>query len=86
MSFWGWPLTPKTTLIKIKRHHIRKVFTRYRLPKNGFLMEESIIQTTEKNAVVQDWSLKTQKEQGIFTERYGDIANLIAVNVDERLI
>ncbi|KAK5841575.1 hypothetical protein PVK06_003896 [Gossypium arboreum] len=89
-------------------------------------MEELIIQTTKKNAVVRDWSLKTQKEKvdslvegcianlpehvtvnvrqnnledlvqvwnqwdsdtrGIFTERYGDIANLIAVNVDERLI
>ncbi|KAK5835165.1 hypothetical protein PVK06_010851 [Gossypium arboreum] len=89
-------------------------------------MEESIIQTTEKNAVVRDWSLRTQKEKwdslmegcipnlpehvtvnvrqnnlddltriwrqwdsdtrGIFTERYGDIASLIAVNIDERLI
>ncbi|KAK5812476.1 hypothetical protein PVK06_027906 [Gossypium arboreum] len=108
------------------RHHIRKVLTRDRLPKNGFLMEESIIQTTERNATVRDWSLKTQKERGdslmegcmanlpehvtvnvrqnnledlvrvwnqwdsdtrgIFTERYGDIANLIAVSVDERLI
>ncbi|KAG8497958.1 hypothetical protein CXB51_007352 [Gossypium anomalum] len=83
------------------------------LPKNRFLMEELIIQTTEKNAVVRDWSLKTQKEKGdslmegcvsnlpehvtvnnqwdldtrgIFTERYGDIANLIAINVDEQLI
>ncbi|KAG8481070.1 hypothetical protein CXB51_025792 [Gossypium anomalum] len=75
--------------------------------------------TTEKNAVVRDWSLKTQKEKGdslmegcvsnlpehvtvnvrqnnledldsdtrgIFTERYGDIANLISINVDEQLI
>ncbi|KAG8485379.1 hypothetical protein CXB51_021282 [Gossypium anomalum] len=107
-------------------HHIRKVLTRDRLPKNGFLMEELIIQTTEKNVVVRDWSLKTQKEKGdslmegcvsnlpehvtvnvhqnnledlvriwnqwdsntrgIFTERYRDIANLIAINVDERLI
>ncbi|KAG8490465.1 hypothetical protein CXB51_013647 [Gossypium anomalum] len=89
-------------------------------------MEELIIQTTEKNAVVRDWSLKTQKEKGdslmegcvsnlpehitmnvhqnnledlvriwnqwdldtrgIFTERYGDVANLIAINVDEQLI
>ncbi|KAG8480487.1 hypothetical protein CXB51_024689 [Gossypium anomalum] len=89
-------------------------------------MEELIIQTTEKNAVVWDWSLKIQKEKGdslvegcianmpehvtvnvrqnnledlvriwnqwdsdtkgIFTKRYGDIANLIAINVDERLI
>ncbi|KAG8493036.1 hypothetical protein CXB51_010354 [Gossypium anomalum] len=72
-------------------------------------MEELIIQTTEKNAVVRDWSLKTQKEKGdslmegcvsnlpehvtvnwdsdtrgIFTERYEDIANLIAINVDEQ--
>ncbi|KAG8490352.1 hypothetical protein CXB51_016091 [Gossypium anomalum] len=89
-------------------------------------MEELIIPTTEKNAVVRDWSLKTQKEKGdslvegcianlpeyvtvnahqnnledlvwiwnrwdsdirgIFAERYGDIANLIAVNIDEHLI
>ncbi|KAG8502459.1 hypothetical protein CXB51_000407 [Gossypium anomalum] len=89
-------------------------------------MEELIIQTTEKNVVVWDWSLKTQKEKGdslmegcvsnllehvtvnvrqnnledlvriwnqwdsdtrgIFTEKYGDVANLIAINVDERLI
>ncbi|KAG8485412.1 hypothetical protein CXB51_021213 [Gossypium anomalum] len=89
-------------------------------------MEELIIPTTEKNAMVRDWSLKTQKEKGdslvegcianlpeyvtvnvrqnnledlvwiwnqwdpdtrgIFTKRYGDIANLIAVNIDERLI
>ncbi|KAL1144489.1 hypothetical protein V6Z11_A11G235500 [Gossypium hirsutum] len=108
------------------RHHIRKVLTRDRLPKNGFLMEESIIQTTENNVVVRDWSLKTQKEKGdslvkgcianlpehvtmnvhqnnledlvqvwnqwdsdtrgIFTERYEDIASLIAVNIDEKLI
>ncbi|KAG8474567.1 hypothetical protein CXB51_031312 [Gossypium anomalum] len=107
-------------------HLIRKVLTRDRLPKNGFLMEELIIQTTEKNTVVQDWSLKTQKEKGdslmegcvsnlpehvtvnvrqnnleglvriwnqwdldtrgIFAERYEDVANLIATNVDERLI
>ncbi|KAK5846666.1 hypothetical protein PVK06_002963 [Gossypium arboreum] len=108
------------------RHHIRNVLTKDQLPKNGFLMEESIIQTTEKNAVVRDWSLETQKEKGdslregcianlpehvtvnvrqnnledlvrvwnqwdsgtrgIFTERYGDIANLIVVNINERLI
>ncbi|KAG8485281.1 hypothetical protein CXB51_021842 [Gossypium anomalum] len=37
---------------------------RDRLPKNDFLMEELIIQTTEKNAVVRDWSLKIQKEKG----------------------
>ncbi|KAG8490233.1 hypothetical protein CXB51_015977 [Gossypium anomalum] len=69
-------------------------------------MEELIIQTTEKNAVVRDWSLKTQKEKGdslmegcvsnlpehdsdtkgIFPKRYGDIAHLIAINVDEQLI
>ncbi|KAG8480394.1 hypothetical protein CXB51_025097 [Gossypium anomalum] len=89
-------------------------------------MEELIIQTTEKNVMVWDWSLKTQKEKrdsliegcvsnlpehvtvnvrqnnledlvriwnqwesdtrGIFTERYGDVANLIAINVDRRLI
>ncbi|KAG8485380.1 hypothetical protein CXB51_021664 [Gossypium anomalum] len=74
-------------------------------------MEELIIQTIEKNVMVRDWSLKTQKEKGdslmegcvsnlpehvavnwdsdtrgIFTERYGDIANLIAINVDEQLI
>ncbi|XP_052887627.1 uncharacterized protein LOC128296451 [Gossypium arboreum] len=89
-------------------------------------MEESIIQTTEKNAVVRDWSLRTQKEKGaslmegcipnlpehvtvnvrqnnlddltqiwrqwdsdtrdIFTKRYGDIASMIAVYIDERLI
>ncbi|KAG8496456.1 hypothetical protein CXB51_009049 [Gossypium anomalum] len=92
-------------------HHIRKVLIRDRLPKNGFLMEELIIQTTEKNFVVRDWSLKIQKEKGdslvegcianlpehvtvnwdsdtkgIFVERYGDIANLIAINVDKKLI
>ncbi|KAG8472142.1 hypothetical protein CXB51_036833 [Gossypium anomalum] len=89
-------------------------------------MEESITQITEKNAVVRDWSLKTQREKGdslvegcvanlpehttvnvrqnnledlvrvwnqwdsdirgIFTERYGDIAHLITVRVDEQLI
>ncbi|KAL1181395.1 hypothetical protein V6Z11_A02G046000 [Gossypium hirsutum] len=89
-------------------------------------MEESITQLTEKNAVVRDWSLKTQKEKGdslvegcianllehvtvnvrqnnledlirvwnqwdldtrgIFTEKYGDIAHLITINIDERLI
>ncbi|KAG8501927.1 hypothetical protein CXB51_004587 [Gossypium anomalum] len=107
-------------------HHIRKVLTKDRFPKNGFLMEESIIQTTEKNTVVRDWFLKIQKKKGdslvegcianlpehvtvnvrqnnledlvriwnqwdsdtkgIFVERYGDIAHLIAINVDERLI
>ncbi|KAL1128299.1 hypothetical protein V6Z11_A13G239600 [Gossypium hirsutum] len=89
-------------------------------------MEESITQVTEKNVVVRDWSLKTQKvkgdnltegcisnlpehvtsnirqnnledftqiwkqwdsdTRGIFTEKYGDIAHLIAVNIDEQLI
>ncbi|KAG8503903.1 hypothetical protein CXB51_001856 [Gossypium anomalum] len=43
-------------------------------------MEESIIQTTEKNAV---WDSDTR---GIFTERYGDIASLIVVNINEGLI
>ncbi|KAK5770686.1 hypothetical protein PVK06_046839 [Gossypium arboreum] len=86
-------------------------------------MEESITQITEKNAVVRDWSLKTQRDKGdslvercaanlpeqitvnvrqnnledlvqiwnqwdsdtrdIFTERYGDIAHLITIRVDE---
>ncbi|KAG8481276.1 hypothetical protein CXB51_026109 [Gossypium anomalum] len=89
-------------------------------------MEESITQITEKNAMVRDWSLKTQREKGdslvegcvanlpehitvnvrqnnledlvqiwnqldsdtrgIFTERYGDIAHLITIRVDEQLI
>ncbi|KAG8485230.1 hypothetical protein CXB51_021367 [Gossypium anomalum] len=89
-------------------------------------MEELIIPTIEKNTMVWDWSLKTQKEKGdslvegcisnlpeyvtvnvrqnnledlvwiwnqwdsdtrdIFAERYGDIAHLITINVDERLI
>ncbi|KAG8473987.1 hypothetical protein CXB51_033535 [Gossypium anomalum] len=89
-------------------------------------MEESITQIIEKNAVVRDWSLKTQREKGdslveesvanlpehttvnvrqnnledlvrvwnqwdsdtrgIFTERYGDIAHLITIRVDEQLI
>ncbi|KAG8502393.1 hypothetical protein CXB51_000451 [Gossypium anomalum] len=89
-------------------------------------MEESITQIIEKNAVVRDWSLKTQREKGdslveesvanlpehttvnvrqnnlddlvrvwnqwdsdtrgIFTERYGDIAHLITIHVDEQLI
>ncbi|KAG8474206.1 hypothetical protein CXB51_033536 [Gossypium anomalum] len=89
-------------------------------------MEELITQITEKNAVVRDWSLKTQREKGdslvegcvanlpehitvnvcqnnledlvrvwnqwdsdtrgIFTERYGDIAHLITIRVDEQLI
>ncbi|KAG8500522.1 hypothetical protein CXB51_002659 [Gossypium anomalum] len=78
-------------------------------------MEESITQITEKNAVVQEWSLKTRREKGdslvegsvanlpehttvnvrqnnledlvgIFTERYGDIAHLITIRVDEQLI
>ncbi|KAL1185869.1 hypothetical protein V6Z11_A01G140200 [Gossypium hirsutum] len=89
-------------------------------------MEESITQVTEKNTVIRDWSLKTQKvkgdslaegcisnlpeqvilnahqnnledltriwkqwdsdTRGIFTEEYGDIAHLIAVNIDEQLI
>ncbi|KAK5802319.1 hypothetical protein PVK06_029907 [Gossypium arboreum] len=108
------------------RHHIRKVLTKDRLPKNGFPMEELIIPTTEKNAVVRDWFLRTQEgkgdslvegcianlpeyvtvnirqnnledlvwiwnqwdsdTRGIFVERYGDIANLIAVNIDKHLI
>ncbi|KAG8492472.1 hypothetical protein CXB51_009555 [Gossypium anomalum] len=82
-------------------------------------MEESITQITEKNTVVREWSLKTQREKGdslvegcaanlpeqitvnvrqnnledldsdtrgIFTERYGDIAHLITICVDEQLI
>ncbi|KAG8492229.1 hypothetical protein CXB51_009894 [Gossypium anomalum] len=89
-------------------------------------MEESITQLTEKNTVVRDWSLKTQRDKGdslvegcvvnlpeqitvnvrqnnledlvriwnqwdsdtkgIFTERYGDIAHLITIRVDEQLI
>ncbi|KAG8480340.1 hypothetical protein CXB51_024697 [Gossypium anomalum] len=89
-------------------------------------MEESITQMTEKNVVVRDWSLKTQREKGdslvegcvanlpehttvnvrqnnledlvrvwnqwdsetrgIFTEKYGDIAHLITIRVDEQLI
>ncbi|KAG8492382.1 hypothetical protein CXB51_009625 [Gossypium anomalum] len=56
-------------------------------------MEESITQITEKNAVVREWSLKTQREKGdilveggIFTERFGDIAHLITIRVDEQLI
>ncbi|KAG8497957.1 hypothetical protein CXB51_007380 [Gossypium anomalum] len=89
-------------------------------------MEESVTQVTEKNVMVRDWSLKTQKEKGdslvegrianlpehvtvnvrqnnledlvriwnqwdsntrgIFTERYGDIAHLITINIDEHLI
>ncbi|KAL1175396.1 hypothetical protein V6Z11_A04G086800 [Gossypium hirsutum] len=89
-------------------------------------MEESVTQVNEKNAVIRDWSLKTQKvkedsltegcisnileqvtsnarqnnlkdltriwkqwdsdTRGVFTEKYGDIAHLIAVNVDEQLI
>ncbi|MBA0764637.1 hypothetical protein Gotri_013966 [Gossypium trilobum] len=72
-------------------------------------MEESITQVTEKNVVVRDWSLRTQKAKGdhlkegyisdlpghkqwysdtrgIFTEKYGDMAHLIAINVDEQLI
>ncbi|XP_052479551.1 uncharacterized protein LOC128034753 [Gossypium raimondii] len=89
-------------------------------------MEESITRVTEKNAVVRDWSLRTQKVKGdslkegytsdlpervtlnarqndledltriwkqwdsdtrsIFTEKYGDIAHLIAIDVNEQLI
>ncbi|KAL1085387.1 hypothetical protein V6Z11_D08G047100 [Gossypium hirsutum] len=89
-------------------------------------MEESITRGTEKNAVVRDWSLRTQKAKGdslkegytsdllerltsnarqndledltgiwkkwdsntrgIFTEKYRDIAHLIAINVNEQLI
>ncbi|KAG8488177.1 hypothetical protein CXB51_018320 [Gossypium anomalum] len=89
-------------------------------------MEEPITQITEKNAVIREWSLKTQREKGdslvegsvanlpehttvnvrqnnledlvrvwnqwdsdtrgIFTERYGDIAHLITIRVDEQLI
>ncbi|KAG8471787.1 hypothetical protein CXB51_036088 [Gossypium anomalum] len=59
-------------------------------------MEESIKQVTEKNTVIRDWSLKTQKAkgdsltegcisnlpEGIFTEKYGDIAHFITVNED----
>ncbi|KAG8487082.1 hypothetical protein CXB51_020648 [Gossypium anomalum] len=111
---------------KLDRASYRKVLTRDRLPKNGFLMEELIVQTTEKNAVVRDWSSKTQKEKGdslmegcvsnlpeyitvnvrrnnledliqiwnqwdsdtrgIFTERYGNIAHLITINIVEHLI
>ncbi|XP_052483734.1 uncharacterized protein LOC105784820 [Gossypium raimondii] len=54
-------------------------------------MEESITQVTEKKAVVREWSLRTQKAKGdntrgIFTEKYGDIAHLITINVNEQLI
>ncbi|XP_012480805.2 uncharacterized protein LOC105795671 [Gossypium raimondii] len=89
-------------------------------------MEESITRVTEKNAVVRDWPLRTQKVKGdslkegytsdlpervtlnacqndledlnriwkqwdsdtrsIFTEKYGDIAHLIAIDVNEQLI
>ncbi|KAG8480752.1 hypothetical protein CXB51_025124 [Gossypium anomalum] len=72
-------------------HHIRKVLIRDRLPKNGFLMEELIIQTTEKNTVnnpedlVRIWNQWDSDTRGIFTERNWDVANLIAINVDERL-
>ncbi|KAG8500602.1 hypothetical protein CXB51_004435 [Gossypium anomalum] len=72
------------------------MLTRDRLPKNGFLMEELIIQIIEKNAVVRDWSLKTQKEKGdslmegcvsnLPEHVTVNVPNLIAVNVDERLI
>ncbi|KAG8497245.1 hypothetical protein CXB51_008483 [Gossypium anomalum] len=69
--------------VAFSMHHIRKVLTKDRLPKNGFLMEESTIQTTEKNAVVRDWSLKTQKEKWDSLVE-GCIANLpeyVTVNV-----
>ncbi|KAK8285474.1 hypothetical protein V6Z12_D08G227700 [Gossypium hirsutum] len=89
-------------------------------------MEESITRVIEKNAVVRDWSFRTQKVKGdslkegytsdlpervtsnvrqndledltriwkqwdsdtrsIFTKKYGDIAHLIAINVNEQLI
>ncbi|KAL1062081.1 hypothetical protein V6Z11_D13G056700 [Gossypium hirsutum] len=89
-------------------------------------MEQSITRVTEKNVVVRDWSLRTQKvkedslkegytfdlpervtsnvrqndledltriwkqwdsnTRSIFTEKYGDIAHLIAINVNEQLI
>ncbi|KAK5835971.1 hypothetical protein PVK06_011702 [Gossypium arboreum] len=44
---------------------------------------------TRKNNLedlVRVWNQWDSDTRGIFTERYGDIANLIAVNVDERLI
>ncbi|MBA0874819.1 hypothetical protein Goshw_022578 [Gossypium schwendimanii] len=51
-------------------------------------MEESITQVIGKNIVVRDWLLRTQKAKwdSIFTEKYGDIAHLKAINVDEQLI
>ncbi|KAL1065224.1 hypothetical protein V6Z11_D13G265700 [Gossypium hirsutum] len=89
-------------------------------------MEESITQVIEENAIVRDWSSRTQKvkgdslkegyisdlpkrvtsnirqndledltriwkqwdsgTRGIFTEKYEDIAHLIAINVNEQLI
>ncbi|MBA0679642.1 hypothetical protein Goari_011399, partial [Gossypium aridum] len=77
-------------------HPIRNVLIRDWLPKKGFLIEESITQVTKKNVLVRDWSLRTQKvkrdslnegyTKGIFNENYGDIAHLIAINMDEQLI
>ncbi|KAG8488065.1 hypothetical protein CXB51_018620 [Gossypium anomalum] len=55
-------------------------------------MEESITQVTEKNVVnnledlVRVWNQWDSDTRGIFTERYGDIAHLITINIDERLI
>ncbi|MBA0881509.1 hypothetical protein Goshw_021388 [Gossypium schwendimanii] len=89
-------------------------------------MEELITQVIEKNTIVRDWYLRTQKVKGdslkegyisdlpehmtsntrqnnledltriwkqweldtrvFFTEKYGDIAHLIAINVNEQLI
>ncbi|MBA0770398.1 hypothetical protein Gotri_019043 [Gossypium trilobum] len=49
---------------RLSSKYVGKVLIRDWLPKKGFLMEESITQVTEKNAVVRDWSLRTQKEKG----------------------
>lgn len=52
------------------------------------LLEHVTVNVRQNNLedLVRVWNQWDSETKGIFIERYGDIANLIAVNVDERLI
>ncbi|MFQ6627969.1 hypothetical protein Gotur_007271 [Gossypium turneri] len=134
LALVGYSTDNLSTFLELKLHIVNRTSHLIRampnlcplVAKNGFLMEESITQVTEKNVVVHDWSFRTQKAKGdrlkegyisdlpghmtsnarennledltriwkqwysdtrgIFTEKYGDMAHLIAINIDEQLI
>ncbi|MBA0783431.1 hypothetical protein Gotri_001146 [Gossypium trilobum] len=48
---------------KVESDRLSGKYVRF-VAKKGFLMDESITQVTEKNVVVRDWSLRTQKAKG----------------------